>query len=177
MSLFNIPEELLEFGGSDWYPIGEYEGEIEEVYSNDLAEDDDGNPYQGFQTSDGEQLSLQFGGFTPLAGAEEAPGNDKVFVKVCLKDGSMDVHTVDAKDKDYQQLAKGKRRLAALAQALGYEGSDAVEFVDDLRNGAFNGKRFGIKWQKWTQGKGDNKRSGAFPAKFFATRENLTSMF
>jgi hypothetical protein len=161
--LFDVPEDLLEFGGQDWYPVGDYEFEIDESYVNDLGEDEEGNPFSGYVSSDGAELSLRVKDFVPLNG-ENPPPSENVgqFVRICLEDNGMTYIEVDPTDSEYKQLAKGKRRLVAIARALGEIPSD--EFVDQLREGKFKGARIGATFQEWKMG----DRKGSFPKKFFA---------
>ncbi len=167
--VFEVPEEALEFGGgTDWYPTGEYEFTIAEVYTNTLGETDEGEPFQGFVTSDGEQLSVQINNFVPLNGAEDPPSElVSQFIRICTKDGDQDYVTVDPADKDFKQLAKGKRRLVAIAQAIGETPSDS--FVEGLRTGDFNGQTLTATFQEWKMGKGTDARKGSFPKKFGAS--------
>jgi hypothetical protein len=159
-----VSDDQLEFGSDSWYPVGEYEMVIQTVYENPLGQTSDGKPFNGYQTTDGEQISLQVGDFTPLNGSVSAPGNNKAFIKICLRDGDMDITQVDPSDRTYRQLAQGLRKIHALANALGEDAS--VEFVKALAEGHFNGTKVGASWQKWS----NNGKSGSFVKKFFALR-------
>jgi len=163
--VFDVPEELLEFGGgTDWYPTGEYEFTIAEVYTNTLGETEDGEPFRGFVTSDGEQLSVQINNFTPLNGADEPPSElISQFIRICTRDGDQDYVTIDPGDKDFAQLSKGKRRLKAIANSIGETADD--NFVDGLRAGDFNGQTLTATFQEWKMG----DRKGSFPKKFGAS--------
>ena len=63
----------------------------------------------------------------------------------------------------FAQLAKGKRRLVAIAQAIGETPSDS--FVEGLRTGDFNGQTLTATFQEWKMG----DRKGSFPKKFGAS--------
>jgi len=161
--LFDVPEELLEFGGNEWYPRGNYEFSIRSVYLNPLGSDDDGDPYDGYVTTEGEELSLRLTDFSPLGNEPEPPSPEVgQFLRICLEDGDQNYLVVDPADKDYKNLAKGKRRLVALARALGEVPS--TEFVDALKSGGYNNKRVGATFQEWKMG----DKKGGFPKKFFA---------
>jgi len=175
--VFSVPEEDLEFGGgTDWYPIGQYGFTIQDVYPNDLGQTEDGEPFQGFMTTDGEQLSVLMSHFIPLNGGEEPPSEAiGTFLRITTRDGDQDYVTVDPRDSEFEQLAKGKRRLAAIAAAIGETPSD--NFVDALRTGQLNGKKLNANFQKWTFPEQKDKtgivirekREGSFPTKFWAT--------
>lgn len=167
--LFDVSDEDLEFGGTDWYPIGEYGCTIRNVYENELGQTEEGEPFNGFATTDGSQLSIQFDNFIPL-NAEPTPPTEKVsaFVRICTRDGDQDYVSIDANDKTYSKLATGKKRLVALARALGETPSD--QFVADLQSGAYNGTNLTVNWKEWTIGKGDDIKKGSFPIKFAASR-------
>lgn len=163
MTLFDVPEDALEFGGNEWYPIGTYEFQIREVYMNDLGSDDDGEPYDGYASTEGKELSLRLTDFVPLDGGTEPPSTEVgQFLRICLEDDALDYLSVDLTDKDHRNLAKGKRRLVAIARALGEIPS--TEFVEALSEGGFNGKGMGADFKEWKMG--DNK--GGFPKRFFA---------
>lgn len=170
MGLFDdVTTDMMEFGGgADWYPKGEYEVVIEAIHMQDLPSTNDDEPFRGYVTTEGEQLSVQFGEFTAVNGADAPPGNNKMFLKVVLADGVMDVYEVEPKDDLYVELAKGKRRLASLAAALDVTEGSAQDFVTDLRNGVYNGSRLGSNWVRWTRGnpKSDDFKQGSYPSKF-----------
>jgi hypothetical protein len=161
-TLPEVTDSQLEFGGDNWYPVGEYEMVIQEVYENPLGQTSDGRPFNGYQTTDGEQLSLQVGDFVPINGSNGPPGNNKQFVRICLRDGSKDITSVDPDDTGYRQLAQGLRKIHAIAKALGEE--PTMDFVKALGDGQFNGRRVGAKWQKWER----NGKKGAFVHKYFS---------
>lgn len=163
MTLFDVPEEMLEFGGTEWYPKGDYEFSIREVYVNPLGSDEDGNPYDGYASTEGEEMSLRLTDFVPLNGGPEAPSTEvSQFLRITLEDDGLSYYEVDPSDADHKNLAKGKRRLVALAKALGEVPS--TEFVDALKSGGFNNSRVGATFQEWKMG----DRKGGFPKKFFA---------
>lgn len=164
MGLFSdVTTDMLEFGGgADWYPKGDYEVALDKVYTQDLPSSPEGEPYRGYVTTEGEQVSIQFGDFTPNNGADAPPGNNKAFLKIVLRDGEMGVVNVDPKDENYTELAKGKRRLASLAEALEVTYDDPQDFIDDLKAGVFNGSRLMSTWVRWARG----GREGSYPSKF-----------
>lgn len=163
MSLLpHVSDDLLDFGGSDWYPLGDWSFKILEIYENDLGMQPDGSPFRGFQTTDGEQISLRIGEFQPLGGQESPPGNNMQFIKICLRDGAKDITTVDPADREYRELAKGLRKAVAIARVLGEEPS--MEFVEALRKGDFNDRRrIGATFVEWRA----NNSKGSYPKKFF----------
>ena len=150
-----VSDDQLEFGSESWYPVGDYEMTIQAVYENALGQTADGKPFNGYQTTDGEQISLQVGDFLPINGSTSPPGNNKAFIKICLRDGTMDITQVDPSDRTYKQLAQGLRKVHAIANALGEEPS--VEFVKALADGQFKDARLGATWQKWS----NNGNSGS----------------
>lgn len=155
-------------GGTDWYPVGEYQFTIQDVYTNTLGQTDKGEPFAGFMTIKGEQLSIQMSNFIPLNGGEDPPSQlVSQFLRITTKDGDQDYVTVDPKDQDFEQLAKGKRRLAAIATVLNETPSDG--FVNALRDGDLNGTTLSANFRKWKMGKGDEAREGSFPTKFWAS--------
>ena len=176
MGLFeDVSKDMMEFGGggSDWYPVGTYEVTLDEVRLQDLPETDDGEPWKGYATADGEQLSIQFGNFVPTEGAKDPPGNNKMFLKVLLRDGAMKVMDVAPKDPDYYELGKGKRRLASLADALQIPDTvTPVEFIEGLKNGEYNGSVVGSRWQKWARG----NKEGSYPAKFTSITPDVAGL-
>ena len=117
MSLFDdVTPEQMEFGGgNDWFPTGDYEFTIQDTFDGTLGETADGEPFEGFVTSDGEQLSILVGDFVPVNGGPNPPGNNTAFIRITLRDGDTTIHEVAADDKTLTQLAKSRRRLAALA--------------------------------------------------------------
>ena len=160
---FDVPEEMLEFGGNEWYPNGDYEFNIREVYLNELGSDDDGDPYDGYASTEGKELSLRLTDFTPLDGGTEPPSTEVgQFLRICLEDDGLDYLDVDPTDKDHKNLAKGKRRLVALAKAMGEVPS--TDFVDSLADGGYNNSRVGATFQEWKMG----DKKGGFPKRFFA---------
>jgi hypothetical protein len=154
-----VPQDLLTIeGGSDFIPdSGDWQMRLEEVYEAELPSDDDGNPYQGYVTTDGEQINLQFGTLQPMNGQTGPPGNNKFFVRITLRDGEEDITTLDVTDKqtDYRNLRTSIRRLASLAPAMGQTFS--TEFVEYLRQGEFKDKAVIADLQKgkkssWVRG-------------------------
>ena len=175
--VFSVPEEDLEFGGgADWYPIGDYEFTIQDVYPNPLGQTEDGEPFRGFMTTDGEQLSIQASNFIPLNGAPDPPSQlVSTFIRITIRDGDQDYVTVDPKDADFDQLAKGKRKLAAIAAAIGETPNDS--FVNALRDGDLNGTHLAASFRKWTFPEQTDKSGtvirekieGSWPTKFWAS--------
>jgi hypothetical protein len=164
MGLFaDVTTDMMEFGGgAEWYPKGTYEVTIEQVHIQDLPSSPEGLPYNGYVTTEGEQLSIQFGNFTAINGAESPPGNNKMFLKLVLSDGDLMVFDVPPRDDLYVELAKSKRRLAAIADALGVDNVTPDEFVSNLRSGKYDGCVMGSNWALWRRG----DKHGAYPSKF-----------
>lgn len=170
--LFSMAEEEEEIGGGDrWYPkTGDYEFTIEDVFSNPLGSTEDGEPFRGFATTEGEQLSIQMSNFTALNGAEEPPSpfaGD--FLNICTKDGDQDYVTVDHADETFKKLAQGKKRLHGIARALGETPSD--KFVNDLRDGSLNGSVLRATFQESSikDGDGNVTWKGSWTRKFWAS--------
>ena len=165
MGLFSdVTPDMLEFGGgAEWYPKGEYEVTLEQVHIQDLPSGADGQPWNGYVTTEGEQLSVQLGNFSPTKGAEAPPGNNKMFLKLVLSDGDLMVFDVPPRDDQYVELAKSKRRLASLAEALSVPNDvTPQQFLSDLRSGAYDNSVVGSTWALWRRG----DKHGAYPAKF-----------
>ena len=164
MGLFaDVTPDMMEFGGgAEWYPKGEYEVTIEQVHEQDLPSGRDGAPWDGYVTTEGEQLSIQFGNFVAVNGAEAPPGNNKMFLKIVVRDGHATVDTVSPRDDEYVELAKGKRRLASIAEALGVDSGTPDDFIDALRSGKYDGSVVKSKWAHWRRG----EKHGAYPTKF-----------
>ena len=166
--VFDVPEDMLEFGGTDWYPVGEYQFQIAEVTTFPLGEDKEGNPFDGFMTSEGEQVSLQLNNFQPL-GQGDAPPSELVsqFLRICTQDGDQNYITVDPSDQDFKQLAKGKRRLVAIARTLNETPSD--EFVEQLTAGAHNSRQLCAEFVRWEMKRKDGTTGkGSYPKRFWA---------
>ena len=148
--IFVPQEDRVIEGGSDWVPdTGDWQMTLEEVYEAELPSDENGNPYQGYVTTDGEQINLQFGSLQPLNGQEGPSGNQKFFVRMTLRDGDEDITTIDTKDKqsEYSKLRTSKVRLASLAHE-GFGANFSTEFVDFLRQGEFKDRQVIADLQK-----------------------------
>jgi len=170
--LFSVAEEEEEIGGgTNWYPkTGDYEFTIQGVYSNPLGQTDEGEPFRGFATTEGEQLGIDMNNFIALNGAEEPPdssAND--ILNICTKDGDEDYVTVDASDAIFSKLATGKKRLHGIARALGETPSD--KFVNDLREGLLNGSTLRATFQESEikDGDGNITWKGSWTRKFWAS--------
>jgi len=145
-----VPQDLLTIeGGSDFVPdTGDWQMTLEEIHEAELPSDEAGNPFQGYVTTDGEQINLQFGTLQPMNGQEGPSGNQKFFVRLTLRDGDEDITTIDVADAktSYNKLRSSTRRLASLAPALGQTFS--TEFVDFLRQGQFKDRQVIATLQK-----------------------------
>jgi len=144
-------------GGDDRpFPPGPWQGVIEEVRTKPLPSNN-GQPFAGYETTDGEILTLILGQNRPLDGQEDV-GNRKFFVDIVLRDGNRQMGEVDITEREvpYWQLQRSARIVANLARALGQveevqmpDGSTAVAvmegFVDALAAGQFDGTQIGFE--------------------------------
>ena len=161
MAGFRIPKRAAESlkSESQPFPAGPWIGEFEDVEVRSLPDWSEWKKPEssGYESTDGEELSIQIGrnrfaGNVPSG--EEAPtvGEKKKFFNLVLRDGNRTVEDVDvdARSVSYFKLQKSARMLANLAIALGWtdEAGDSIEvrdgFVDALRSGAFKGDRVGF---------------------------------
>ena len=150
-------------GGNNVFPKGSWTGVIDEVRVRDFP--DFVTPHQGYESEDGEVLSIQFGSNSPLDGQAEC-GESKHFVDFVVRDGEVDGASVDlgATESANWQLQRGIRLLANLGIALGqteeveFEGEmmTAVdgEFLENLQAGEFTGSEvsFVVTHRNWTSG-------------------------
>ena len=162
-AVFGVPEEMEEVGGGgDWLPKGNYQFTIADIYEQALKGDDNGDPYKGFATTEGEQISIRVNELVALNGEDPAPSEtSSTFIKLTLSDGDQTFVTVDPSSETHDKLAKSKRRLVALAHALGETPSEG--FVQSLRDGDFNDRKACADFRIWKMG--DNE--GNWTAKFW----------
>ena len=170
--VFSVPEEEQEIGGGErWYPkTGDYEFTIQDVFSDPLGTTEDGEPFRGFATTEGENLVIQMSNFIALNGAEEPPSvfaGDRL--RICTQDGDQDYVTVDSSDEIFKKLAQGKRRLHGIARALGETPSD--KFVNALRDGDLNGSKLRATFQESSikDDDGNVTWKGSWTRKFWAS--------
>ncbi len=129
---------------------GAWRGTIESVEERPLPSTNDGKPFAGYTSTDGERLAIVIGGQVPQEGQKDVGGR-KRFIDIVLRD---DIHTYDNTDPmeqgaDWWQLQRSMRLVMNLAIALGaaskvgdsYTLNDT--FIEDLKAGNFNGMPVG----------------------------------
>lgn len=159
MTLISVPVDQAEnpSGGKNSntpFPAGPWTGTIDIVRSRAIPTNDNGQPYSGWQNTDGEVLGIQIGGNTGMD-SQEGVGDRKFFVDLTVSDGQLDLTNVELNAFPYAswQLQKSAKRIVNLALALNVatlvedNGASAWTvpdtFVDSLRNGEFNGMALG----------------------------------
>jgi hypothetical protein len=159
MATLNIPRSAYDAAQAGAAPFdwaeGLYSGTIEQASVKALPSAANGDPFAGYETTDGERLTLKIGDIEPIDSAltKEQIGNRKYFDDIVLVDGSTTVFEVDvtARDAKNWQLQQSAIRIVSLAQALGEvtedDGNMAVNdgFIDGLRADAYVGTRVGFK--------------------------------
>ncbi len=163
-AVFGVPEEMEDLGGGgDWLPKGDYQFTIAAITEFPLG-DDDGEPFIGFATTEGEQISVRVNELVPLNGADPAPSEtSSTFIKLVLVDGDETFVTVDPSSETHDKLAKSKRRLVGLAHALGETPSEG--FVQSLRDGDFDGQSACADFRIWKT----PTNTGNWTARFWAS--------
>ncbi len=164
-AVFSVPEEQEKIGGGgDWLPKGDYQFTIADIFEQPLKGDEDGNPYPGFATTEGEQISILVNELVALNGAEVAPSDgSSTFIRLTLSDGNETYVTVDPSSETHDKLAKSKRRLVGLAKALGVTPSEG--FVQSLRDGDFDGQSACADFRIWKTA----TNTGNWTASFWAS--------
>lgn len=170
--LIMVPAKDAEAGlassGQSVFPEGNYSGRIDVVRSRTIPVGNDGEPFAGFSTDDGEVLGIQIGSCKALEGQEEV-GERKIFVDIVTRDGENDLTNVNLKDRGvaHWKLQQSARLSINLAIALGVaELQDAngdgtfwtapTSFIDSLRAGEYDGMNIGFRVTH-RRGKGANK--------------------
>lgn len=144
------------------WPVGAYRGTIEEVHSREFPDWAGDNPNNGWESEDGEILSIQIGQLEAVD-VEETDvniGNRKFFPPempnspgLTVRDGPLTVEDVDPTDGDaaHWKLQRAYDYLMRLAKTLNQvqtlNGNVVADedFVTRLRNGAFNGREIGFE--------------------------------
>ncbi len=159
MTLIVVPAEQAETlatsGASNLFPSGPWQGRIDLVRTRGIPTDKSGNTFAGYESDDGEVLSLQIGTTSPLDG-QNSVGDQKFFVDIAVRDGSIDLTNIDVGmyNSPNWQLQMGARRIVNLAISLGAAtlsgtNGDAAwsveeDFVSELAGGAFDGREIGF---------------------------------
>lgn len=151
-------------GGDRVFPEGSFIGTIDEIYEQGLPPWAGDATNNGYASADGEVVSIQLGSNRSLDEGVDV-GNQKMFVKFVVRDGSV---TIDAgpniPDASWQ-MQRDAALLTNLALALGateeVEGTDGEtyisttdDFLDTLRSGGFVGQNVGFTTyhRNWTKG-------------------------
>lgn len=178
MGLFSdVTPEQMEFGAGDgWYPLGEYAFAIVGANVAEGSGDQNGNPFDGFETTDTETLFVQLAYFEPLNGGSEPPSElVRQSIKIPIRDGDTSLFDVTVPKKgtraeSHASLVKGRRRLAQLAAEVDADrisGSD-TQFVADLQTDEYRNAnnsedlRLSAEFAKWSNG----DRTGSYITKF-----------
>lgn len=166
-----IPTETAEKKFSErsqWrYPAGAYKMRIDEVRTDSFPDWADADSNNGFAHPDGEQLSVQFSTVEVLDAdtSREEIGERKFFYRFTIRDGQHDTENIDPTDTDvdYWRLVRSSQELTKLARGLGVADesggfvSTPDTFVDDLRNGKFDGQTVGVElWHREYQSNGED---------------------
>lgn len=138
-----IPQNRLDnpVGGSFKWDTGDYEASVVDVRENDYPPTrPDGTLFDGFASEDCDRLSIHLGALSPLE-SQNDPGEQRIFMDVVTRDGSMDLFDLTADDFEnrdiaYWQLRNSAIMLAKLARAHGSELDD--DFMENLVAGNFN---------------------------------------
>lgn len=153
--LFTIPKrntESLRGSGDQPFGAGQWVGTIEEIFiKDDLPSDNEGKPFAGYASTEGEEISIQLGSNTPLDGQEDV-GNRKFFVQITTADNGLTLATVDTTERKapHWKLQRSVALTANLAIALGYVEDDGEnvtvreDFIDALKDGAFKDQKIGF---------------------------------
>lgn len=154
MATISIPTRQAEsLRGSDSEKIfsaGAWRGKILQTDVKDLPSRNDGSPFAGYQSTEGQRLAVRIGENTPVDGQDDV-GGMLWFEDIVLQDGELDIYSIDVTAKNHPswQLQKSARKLVNLAMALGQteevDGNVVVNegFVEALAAGEFNGTELG----------------------------------
>lgn len=188
-SRLRVPEKRAENpNASREYPQGEWLWEIEEIRLREIdpsanpklawmfQENDKGNKRYAGPTA--ETISLQLGKAQALADGQEAPGEQKLFVELTLRDGDVYIDEVGENAQETQgvgyQITIDGAMYANLALALGQafkqDGfvSPADDFREQLTSGAFKGFKVAGKVIKRTFSKRDGTPGSKVELEYFS---------
>lgn len=158
-----IPTETVDRevgGGADFVPPpGIYLGTLEEARTNSFPEWAADPTNNGFDSPEGETLSLQFGQISPLDVSEDVEiGQRKLFApndrnNYVLRDGDNDLSNIDPTNTEvpFWKLVQTASDIGKLARALGAATNSGGglqvpdSFVDDLVAGVFSGQEVQLK--------------------------------
>ena len=156
MATIAIPTRKLNApasGGDFVWPAGAWRGAIEDVAARALPSSAAGEPFKGYETTDGEEINLRIGSNVYLDDEEQAnvAGNRKQFVTLVLRDGERTIYDVDSEVQNapYWKLQQSQRYALAIARALGAAAEDGEMtvmeegFIDALAAGQYNGVEIG----------------------------------
>lgn len=149
-----IPTRVLDAPpASDFqWLAGAWRGVIEDATSKDLPKSATGEPFKGYETTDGSIINLKLTSNVYLEDESQASiaGNRKQFVEIVLSDGDRTIYDVDQEQgRDYWKLQQSQRLALSIARALGQVEEDgeytimAGGFLEALANGDFNGSEVG----------------------------------
>lgn len=149
-----IPTRVVHGGGASEFAwkAGAYRAAIEDVTRRDLPRSAAGEPFKGYETTDGYELNLKLGSISYLEDESFSVGNRKQFVAIVAQDGDRTIFDVDGavQNAPYWKLQQSQRLLAALMDALGQtevDGEDTViadGALEALEAGQFNGSEIGF---------------------------------
>lgn len=150
-----IPTRAVHGGGASEFSwmAGAHRATIEDVTRRDLPRSSTGEPFKGYETTDGYELNIKLGSNVYLEDEAQASyaGNRKQFVTIVVQDGDRTIFDVDGtiKNAPFWKLQQSQRLLAALMDALGQteiDGEDTViadGALEALEAGQFNGSEIG----------------------------------
>lgn len=151
-----IPTRVLNApagGGKFLWPAGAWRGAIEDVTERDLPRSGSGEPFKGYETTDGTELNVKIASNVYLDDPEQADcaGARKQFVALVMRDGDHTIYDVDTtvQNAPYWKLQQSQRYAIALARALGATEEDgdftvmSEGFLEALAAGQYNGVEVG----------------------------------
>ena len=144
---------------------GQWKGTLDEVrvkpFPDFIGKDIANGAERGYVSGDGEILSLEIGGQTPLEGQEEC-GRSKLFIDFVIRDGDVEISAGPDIPEASWQMQKSAAMLANLALSMDetedveVEGEMYVQtkegFLDALKAGEYKNRVLGytISHRKWT---------------------------
>lgn len=137
---------------------GAWKGTIDEVrvkpFPEFIGKDIEAGRQRGYKSGDGEILSIEVGGQTPLDG-QEGVGGRKFFFDFVTRDGDVEISAGPDIPEESWQMQRSAALLTNLALALGetedveIEGEMYVQtkegFLDSLKAGEYNTREIGYK--------------------------------